>query len=101
MFLNVAKRNVASTFVKKISRLDVGRSDDDEAPYKAMHGGQGVYIHPSSVLFSLPGGEKKLPQYVAFNELLVTSKQYMRCITAVEESWLMEVAPKFYKRPSI
>ncbi|CAB1336067.1 unnamed protein product, partial [Coregonus sp. 'balchen'] len=34
---------------------------------------------------------------VVFNEVVQTSKYYMRDVTAVESSWLVELAPHFYK----
>lgn len=61
---------------------------DDRAPYKTLRGGQSVHIHPSSTLFS----SKSLPEYVTYGELLTTSKQYMRNVTAIDKSWLPEVA---------
>uniref|UniRef100_A0A4W5K2F7 RNA helicase n=1 Tax=Hucho hucho TaxID=62062 RepID=A0A4W5K2F7_9TELE len=35
---------------------------------------------------------------VVFNEVVQTSKYYMRDVTAVESSWLVELAPHFYKQ---
>ncbi len=38
---------------------------------------------------------------VVFNELVQTSKYYMRDVTAVESSWLVELAPHFYKQAKV
>uniref|UniRef100_A0A3B4YXC3 RNA helicase n=1 Tax=Seriola lalandi dorsalis TaxID=1841481 RepID=A0A3B4YXC3_SERLL len=35
---------------------------------------------------------------VVFNEVVQTSKYYMRDVTAAESSWLVELAPHFYKQ---
>uniref|UniRef100_A0A8D3A7L7 RNA helicase n=1 Tax=Scophthalmus maximus TaxID=52904 RepID=A0A8D3A7L7_SCOMX len=35
---------------------------------------------------------------VVFNEVVQTAKYYMRDVTAVESSWLVELAPHFYKQ---
>eukprot|EP01094_Clydonella_sp_ATCC50884_P016521 TRINITY_DN2742_c0_g1_i2.p1 TRINITY_DN2742_c0_g1~~TRINITY_DN2742_c0_g1_i2.p1 ORF type:complete len:380 (-),score=59.73 TRINITY_DN2742_c0_g1_i2:60-1199(-) len=43
-----------------------------------------VYIHPSSVLF------RKKPPCVLFNELVMTTKQYMREVSAMDISWLQQ-----------
>lgn len=93
-FLNVAKKAVSSAFVGKGG----AREASESAPYKTVVSGQPVHVHPSSVLFSLAGGERRLPEYVVFAEVLVTSKQYMRCVTAVEEAWLLEAAPTLYRK---
>ena len=51
-------------------------------------------IHPTSVLF----GRSPLPECVVFNELVVTSRQYMRAVSACELAWLPDLAPQCYKR---
>lgn len=66
------------------------------APYKTLKDGQYVHIHPSSVLFSFTGGISKLPNYIIFAELLITSKQYVRTLSVIDESWLHIVAPHVY-----
>ena len=71
--------------------------DSSAAPYQTVRGNQPVHIHPSSVLFSNPSG-RKLPEYIVYSELLITTKHYMRNVTAVDGSWLMEVAPNLFKR---
>lgn len=61
--------------------------------YRTLRDDRELYIHPDSVLY----GEKP-PKWVVFNELVQTSKYYMRDVTAVESSWLVELAPHFYKQ---
>lgn len=99
LFLNVARRQLPPSRSKAelTAKGSSFNGDSSEAPYKTIRGNQPVHVHPSSVLFSISGGEKRLPAYVVFAELLVTSKQYMRCITAIEEEWLLEIAPNFFK----
>lgn len=38
---------------------------------------------------------------VVFNEVVQTSKYFMRDVTAVESSWLVELAPHFYKQAKV
>lgn len=38
---------------------------------------------------------------VIFNEVVQTSKYFMRDVTAVESSWLVELAPHFYKQAKV
>ena len=84
---------------KNSSNARIGKIfiDPSAAPYQTVRGNQPVHIHPSSVLFSNPSG-RKLPEYIVYSELLITTKHYMRNVTAVDGSWLMEVAPNLFKR---
>ncbi|KAJ1517154.1 DEAH-box ATP-dependent RNA helicase prp22 [Coelomomyces lativittatus] len=64
---------------------------DPQEGYKTLVEGTPVYIHPSSSLFN------KNPEYVIYHELVLTTKEYMREVTAIEPTWLVEVAPNFFK----
>ncbi|KAK0130794.1 putative ATP-dependent RNA helicase DHX35 [Merluccius polli] len=61
--------------------------------YRTLRDDRELHIHPNSVLF----GEKP-PKWVVYNEVVQTAKYYMRDVTAVESSWLVELAPHFYKQ---
>jgi len=58
--------------------------------YLAVVSKQLVVIHPSSVLFS------RRANCVLFNELIFTSRLYMRELTQVSSEWLPELAPHFF-----
>lgn len=60
--------------------------------YRTIRGDHSLYIHPSSILF-----DEKSPQWIVFNEVIQTSKQYMRDVTVIEPQWLYELAPHFYE----
>lgn len=49
-----------------------------------------VYIHPSSSLFN------KNPEWVLYHEIVLTTKEYMREVLAIDPRWLVELAPKYY-----
>lgn len=49
-------------------------------------------LHPSSALFGLG----YTPDYVVYHELVMTTKEYMSCVTAVEGEWLAELGPMFF-----
>ena len=51
-----------------------------------------MHLHPSSVLF----GRTPPPECILYNELVRTSKLYVRDVSAVEPAWLPELAPRFY-----
>ncbi|OQR94373.1 DEAD/DEAH box RNA helicase [Achlya hypogyna] len=53
-----------------------------------------VKVHPSSVLFM----RNPPPRYVVFNELVFTSKHYIRNLVPIEKDWLVEAAPQFFKK---
>jgi hypothetical protein len=87
------------------------------APYVTLRGRQPVYIHPSSVLFAASnayviqstnankggGGNasngsstrvnnnksNRLPPYVVYSDLLITTKSFMRGVTGVQGEWLL------------
>jgi pre-mRNA-splicing factor ATP-dependent RNA helicase DHX38/PRP16 len=49
-------------------------------------------LHPSSALFGLG----YTPDYVVYHELVMTTKEYMSCVTAVEGEWLAKMGPMFF-----
>ncbi|XP_024901298.1 probable ATP-dependent RNA helicase DHX37 isoform X2 [Pteropus alecto] len=48
-----------------------------------------VFIHPSSVLF------KELPDFVVYQEIVETSKMYMKGVSAVEVQWIPALLPSY------
>ena len=64
---------------------------DPQEGYKTMDEGQVVYIHPSSALFN------RNPEWVIYHELVLTTKEYMREVMAIEPKWLIELAPRFFQ----
>ncbi|CAF2060398.1 unnamed protein product [Rotaria magnacalcarata] len=59
--------------------------------YKTIRHQQSVLIHPNSALFD------QIPRYVIYFELVLTTKEYMRQVIEIENEWLRETAPHFYK----
>ena len=45
--------------------------------------------------------EGMLPEYVVFHELVLTSKQYMRTVSAADAAWLRELAPHFFSEADV
>ena len=45
--------------------------------------------------------EGMLPEYVVFHELVLTSKQFMRTVSATDAAWLREVAPHFFSEADV
>jgi len=59
--------------------------------YKTVKHNQTVMIHPNSALF------EDLPRWVIYHELVFTTKEFMRNIIEIDNKWLLEVAPHYYK----
>ena len=58
--------------------------------YRTVQHNQPALIHPSS---SMVG---ELPRWIIYHELVSTSKEYMRHVLKIENSWLLEVAPHYF-----
>lgn len=64
-----------------------------EGTYRALASAQVVQVHPTSVLF------RGKPECIIFNELIQTSKKFIRNVTRIDYSWLIELAPHYYSTP--
>ena len=64
---------------------------DPQEGYKTVVEQQPVHIHPGSSLFH------HQPDWVVYHELVLTTKEYMREVTAVDPKWLVQMAPRFFK----
>ncbi|KAG6550822.1 hypothetical protein Mapa_007618 [Marchantia paleacea] len=60
--------------------------------YLNCRNGMPCHLHPSSALYGLG----YTPDYIVYHELVLTSKEYMQCVTAVEPQWLAELGPMFF-----
>lgn len=72
-FSNVAQRQIDGTYRNIRSPMD-----------------EQLVIHPTSVLANIR------PRWILYNEIVVTSKKYMREVSAIQVEWLLELAPHFY-----
>lgn len=84
------QKALTSGFFMNTARLGKGGT------YRAMKSNSTVYIHPSSSLFpDFINGQA--PKCVCYYELVLTTKEYMRCVMACESKWLLELAPHYFK----
>uniref|UniRef100_A0A6G1SQ74 RNA helicase n=1 Tax=Aceria tosichella TaxID=561515 RepID=A0A6G1SQ74_9ACAR len=60
--------------------------------YQNLRTGMPCHLHPTSALFNAGS----LPKYIIYHELIMTTKEYMQCATAVQAEWLAELGPMFY-----
>ncbi|XP_024537428.1 probable pre-mRNA-splicing factor ATP-dependent RNA helicase DEAH5 [Selaginella moellendorffii] len=68
---------------------------DPEGGYRTLVGNQRVFIHPGSSL-----AHRGSPKWVVYQELLMTSKEFMQGVTSIESSWLIELAPRIFQTAS-
>lgn len=61
--------------------------------YQNLRTGMSCHLHPTSALF----GRGYTPDYIVYHELVLTSKEYMQCVTAVDGNWLAELGPMFFR----
>ncbi|KAJ3267523.1 Pre-mRNA-splicing factor ATP-dependent RNA helicase dhx15 [Terramyces sp. JEL0728] len=57
--------------------------------YMTVKDNQPVLLHPSSCLSTKP-------EWVMYQEFVLTSRNYIRTCTTVKGDWLMELAPEYY-----
>ncbi|XP_054806041.1 pre-mRNA-splicing factor ATP-dependent RNA helicase DEAH7 [Prosopis cineraria] len=83
---DIVRKAICSAYFHNAARLKgVGE-------YVNCRNGMPCHLHPSSALF----GMGCTPEYVVYHELVLTSKEYMQCATAVEPQWLAELGPMFF-----
>ena len=58
--------------------------------YLTVKDNQIVNIHPSCVLSTTP-------DWVIFNEFVLTSRNFIRTVSSVSEKWLFESNPEYFK----
>uniref|UniRef100_A0A1D1Y1U1 RNA helicase n=1 Tax=Anthurium amnicola TaxID=1678845 RepID=A0A1D1Y1U1_9ARAE len=83
---DVVRKAICSAYFHNAARLKgVGE-------YVNCRNGMPCHLHPSSALYGLG----YTPDYVVYHELILTAKEYMQCVTAVEPHWLAELGPMFF-----
>jgi len=50
------------------------------------------HLHPTSALY----GAGFTPDYIVYHEVILTTKEYMQHVTAVDAEWLQELGPMFF-----
>lgn len=83
---DVIRKAICSAYFHNAARLKgVGE-------YVNCRNGMPCHLHPSSALYGLG----YTPEHVVYHELILTTKEYMQCATAVEPQWLAELGPMFF-----
>ncbi|EON61234.1 pre-mRNA-splicing factor ATP-dependent RNA helicase PRP43 [Coniosporium apollinis CBS 100218] len=69
--------------------MQVAKRDGSGKTYVTVKDEQNVLLHPSTVL-----GQDS--EWVVYNEFVLTTKNYIRTVTAVKPEWLLDIAPTYY-----
>lgn len=77
------RRNLCCGFFQQVAHLE------NKGHYLTVKDGQQVYLHPSTVISTKP-------EWVLYNEFVLTSKNYMRTCTQIDGEWLLEIASHYY-----
>ncbi|EDP51899.1 DEAH-box ATP-dependent RNA helicase prp43 [Aspergillus fumigatus] len=81
---NIRRALCAGFFMQVAKKEPQGKS-----VYTTVKDNQNVLLHPSTVL----GYDA---EWVLYNEFVLTTKNYIRTVTAVKPEWLLDIAPTYY-----
>ncbi|XP_030853915.1 pre-mRNA-splicing factor ATP-dependent RNA helicase DHX16-like [Strongylocentrotus purpuratus] len=81
----VIRKAVTAGFFYHTARFSKGGN------YKTVKHQQTVMVHPNSGLF------EEQPRWLIYHELVFTTKEFMRQVIEIENGWLLEAAPHYYK----
>eukprot|EP00823_Brevimastigomonas_motovehiculus_P006334 TRINITY_DN5223_c0_g1_i1.p1 TRINITY_DN5223_c0_g1~~TRINITY_DN5223_c0_g1_i1.p1 ORF type:complete len:765 (-),score=184.00 TRINITY_DN5223_c0_g1_i1:110-2404(-) len=83
---DVVRKAICSAYFHQAARMK-GLTE-----YVNLRTGMPCHLHPTSALYALGN----TPDYIVYHELVMTSKEYMRYVTAVDARWLAELGPMFF-----
>lgn len=83
------RKAITAGFFYHTARLDKGGN------YKTVKYHQTVLVHPNSSMF------EDRPKWLIYHELVFTTKEFMRQVIEIDNSWLLEVAPHYYKQKEL
>uniref|UniRef100_A0A1A8PYU4 ATP-dependent RNA helicase DHX15 n=2 Tax=Nothobranchius TaxID=28779 RepID=A0A1A8PYU4_9TELE len=82
-YINI-RRALVTGFFMQVAHLE------RTGHYLTVKDNQVVQLHPSTVL-------DRKPEWVLYNEFVLTSKNYIRTCTDVKPEWLVKIAPQYYE----
>ncbi|GJE93624.1 ATP-dependent RNA helicase [Phanerochaete sordida] len=83
LYTNVRKALVCGYF------MQVAHREGEKNQYLTVKDNQVVGLHPSC-------GLDNQPEWVIFNEFVLTTRPYIRTVTMVQPEWLLEYAPLYF-----
>ena len=98
--IGVAKRGPRADNNERIRRavcfgycLNAAYFDARLKEYRTVMSKQVVYLHPTSVLFT---GSRRKPELVVYNNVVHTTKKFMKDVCVVQNQWLLDAAPHVF-----
>ena len=82
-YLNIRKALVCGYF------MQVAHKEGEKGSYLTIKDNQVVSLHPSC-------GLDTQPEWVLFNEFVLTTRHYIRMVTEIRTEWLFELAANYY-----
>ncbi|KZT01300.1 P-loop containing nucleoside triphosphate hydrolase protein [Laetiporus sulphureus 93-53] len=83
LYMNVRQALVCGFF------MQVAHKEGEKGAYLTVKDNQVVSLHPSC-------GLDTQPEWVIFNEFVLTTKPYIRTVTEIRPEWLLEFASNYY-----
>ncbi|KAI0804502.1 P-loop containing nucleoside triphosphate hydrolase protein [Irpex lacteus] len=83
LFAGIRKSLVCGFF------MQVAHREGEKNGYITVKDNQIVNLHPSC-------GLDNQPEWVIFNEFVLTTRPYIRTVTQIQPEWLLELAPAYY-----
>ncbi|KAJ0979962.1 hypothetical protein J5N97_015436 [Dioscorea zingiberensis] len=81
-FINIRKALLSGYFMQ-VAHLE------NKGDYMTVKDNQSVHLHPSNCL-------DHTPEWVIYNEYVLTSRNFIRTVTDVRGEWLVDIAPHYY-----
>ncbi len=82
-YYNNIRKALCEGFFMQVAHLE------KSGHYLTVKDNQVVQLHPSTIL-------DRKPEWVLYNEFVLTSSNYISCCTVVYADWLMESGPHYY-----
>ena len=83
---DIVRKAICSSYFHNAARMKgIGE-------YVNLRTGIPCVLHPTSALYA----GCLTPEYVVYHELVMTSKEYMQCVTAADPIWLAQMGPMFF-----
>ncbi|CAF3656713.1 unnamed protein product [Rotaria socialis] len=86
-YINIRKALVSGFFMQAAHLEKTGH-------YLTIKDNQIVQLHPSTVL-------DHKPEWVLYNEFVLTTKNYIRTVTDIKPEWLLTISPQYYELASL
>ncbi|KAF7790146.1 hypothetical protein EIP86_001098 [Pleurotus ostreatoroseus] len=83
LYTNIRKVLVCGYF------MQIAHKEGEKNAYLTVKDNQVVNLHPSC-------GLDTSPEWVVFNEFVLTTRPYIRTVSIVEPAWLLEYAPAYF-----